>query len=110
MGEADLFYKYTGWRIFSLRDKASRSITAGVSHVRSFILSEDGTRRLHIDKDCVGIIEDLESYRYPEQKEFKDLKELPIKDGHSDHGCDALRYGIVSHFPIKNQKIKIGAR
>ena len=110
MGEADLFYKYTGWRIHALRDKASRSITGGISHVRSFILSQEGTRRLHIDRSCIGIVEDLESYRYPEEKEFKDLKELPIKDGHSDHGCDALRYFCVSHFPIKNHKIKIGAR
>ena len=64
-GEADIFYQNTGWRVFAIRDKASRSIASGVSHVRNFILSSDGTRRLHIDKKCTGLIEDMEGYAYP---------------------------------------------
>jgi len=110
MGEAEIFYQMTGQRVFSVRDKASRNINSGVSHVRNFILSQNGTRRLHIDQRCNGIIEDLEGYRYPEEVEGKNLKENPLKDGYFEHGCDALRYGILNHFPIKNHKLRTSKR
>ena len=107
MGEAELFHQATGYRTFALRDKTSRSIASGISHVRNFMCSSDGTRRLHISKRCTGIIQDIESYRYPESKEGADLKELPLKDGYHDHGCDALRYGIINKFPIRYNKIRM---
>ena len=110
MGEAELFYRRTGKRIFSLRDKISRSITAGVSHIRSFIESADGERRLHVDKKCKGITEDLLSYRYAEHKDGTPLKEEPLKDGFHDHGIDALRYFLVSHIPIKQFKYRTVAK
>ena len=106
VGEAHIFRQLLGHQVFSLRDKASRSINSGISHVRNFICSEDGTRRLHIDSSCNGIIEDIEAYRYPESKEGLALKDLPLKDGYSDHGADALRYGIVNKFPIRMNKIR----
>ena len=87
IGEAEIFYQMTGHRVYSVRDKASTNINSGISHVRNFILSANGTRRFHISDRCPGIIEDIESYRYPESKNGKELK-----DGTSDHGCDALRY------------------
>ena len=65
---------------------------------------------MHISHKCKGIIEDLESYRYPESKEGHDLKESPLKDGYHDHGCDSLRYGIINKFPIRQHKLKIGDR
>ena len=52
-----------------------------------------------------GMAEDLESYRYPEAIEGKDLKPEPLKDGYHDHGCDQLRYFFINHFPIKNREI-----
>ena len=100
----------TGLRIFALRDKASRSINSGISHARSFIKTGSGISRLHIDQNCTGIIEDLESYRYPDSKEGKELKDTPLKDGVHDHGCDALRYGIINKFPIRNFKIRTDKR
>ena len=109
-GEAEIFYQMTGYRVYSVRDKASRNINSGISHVRNFILSADGTRRLHISDRCQGIIEDIESYRYPESKDGKELKEAPLKDGISDHGCDALRYFFTNKFPIKNSNIRTHKR
>tara|TARA_Y100000593_G_scaffold93587_1_gene189039 strand:- start:3903 stop:5240 length:1338 start_codon:yes stop_codon:yes gene_type:complete len=106
MGEAELFYRLTGKRIFALRDKVSRSISSGISHIRSFVEAADGTRRLHVDRKCKGIIEDLLSYRYAEHKDGTPLKEEPIKDGVHDHGIDALRYFMVSHIPIKRYKYR----
>ena len=110
MGEAEIFHQMTGYRVYSVRDKASRNINSGISHVRNFILSADGTRRLHISEKCPGIIEDIESYRYPDTKDGKELKEAPLKDGTSDHGCDALRYFFINKFPIKNSKIRTRKR
>tara|TARA_R100001594_G_C4052823_1_gene265312 strand:- start:4949 stop:6337 length:1389 start_codon:yes stop_codon:yes gene_type:complete len=106
VGEADLFRQHTGHRIHSIRDKASRSIISGISHVRNFICNVNDDRRLHIDKKCSGIIADIESYRYPDDRENRDLKDLPLKDGVHDHGCDALRYLIVNLFPIKNFQLR----
>ena len=106
VGEAELFYQATGLRIFALRDKASRSIASGISHVRNFICSTNGDRRIHIDRKCKGIIQDIETYRYHDEKEGHDLKEIPIKDGISDHGMDAFRYFFVNHFPIKQYKYR----
>ena len=105
IGEIDLFYKATGWRVFALRDKASRSINSGISHVRNFVRAKDGTRRLFVTPKCKGLIEDFESYRYPEHKENRPLTNLPLKDGHSDHSLDALRYGVVNRFPIRQYSL-----
>jgi len=110
MGEAEIFHQMTGYRVYSVRDKASRNVNSGVSHVRNFILSQDGTRRLHVDERCLGIIEDFEGYRYPDEAEGKDLKESPLKDGLHDHGMDAIRYGILNRFPIRNHKLRTDKR
>ena len=106
MGEAELFRQATGLHVFALRDKTSRSIASGISHVRNFICNVNRDRRLHINKKCKGIIQDIESYRYHDDKEGHDLKEIPIKDGLSDHGMDALRYFLVNQFPIKQYKYR----
>ena len=106
MGEAELFYQATKLKLFALRDKTSRSIASGISHVRNFICNVEGTRRLHIHNKCKGIIQDIESYRYHDEKEGHDLKEIPVKDGISDHGMDAMRYFFVNQFPIKQYKYR----
>ena len=110
VGEAELFYQATGLRVWSLRDKPSRSIASGVSHVRGYIKSANGTRRLHINNNCVGLIEDLESYRYPERNDGQPLKDAPLKDGYSEHGADCLRYGVINRFPIRKYKYRTAKR
>ena len=106
MGEAELFKQATGLHVFALRDKTSRSIASGISHVRNFLLNVNGDHRLHIHKKCTNIINDFESYRYHDEKEGHDLKEIPMKDGLHDHGMDALRYFLVNQFPIKQYKYR----
>ena len=66
----------TGKRVFCLRDKTSRSISAGIDHVRGFIKKTSGENKLFINRKCSGIIQDLEGYRYPEDKEVKQLREV----------------------------------
>ena len=53
---------------------------------------------------------DLENYRSPEAKEGQHLKQEPLKDGYSDHGCDMIRYFFINQFPIKQREFKVRAR
>lgn len=89
------------------RDRASRVISTGIDHMRSFFENAEGFNRIHIHKKCTGLISDLKSYRYELDKDNKPLKENPLKDGVSDHGIDSLRYLLVCHYPIKNQKLRV---
>ena len=105
LGDIEIFRR-NGVHIRTIRDKVSRKITSGVEHTRSFIESGAGIRRLHLNEKCKGLMEDLESYRYPEHLEGRDLKPEPLKDGYCDHGCDALRYLLLNLFPIKQRKFR----
>ena len=109
MGDIEIFRKH-GIIINTKRDKVSRSIASGVSHVRGFIENAQNERFFHIDKKCVGAMEDLENYRYPEAKEGQDLKSEPLKDGYHDHSCDMIRYFFINRFPIKQREFKVRTR
>ncbi len=79
--------------------EVSKDIEAGVQAVRE--LFKQG--RLHIHKDCVNLISELESYRYPDPKTVsmlteKNKPEVPLKL--NDHACDALRYPLYMQQPI----------
>lgn len=109
LGDTEIFRKF-GIHIRSVRDRVSRDIASGISHVRSFIENANGERFIHLDKKCLGLAEDFENYRYPEHKEGTDLKQLPIKDGYHDHGMDAVRYFFTNRFPIRQQGIILGKK
>ena len=105
MGDIELFRR-NGIRVQYKRDKVSRSISSSVTYVRGFFESADGLRRVHVNKDCVGIIEDFSNYRFPEALDGRQLKNEPVKDGYNEHGNDAFRYFITNRFPMKNQKLQ----
>ena len=109
LGDIEIFRR-KGIKIFTKRDKVSRSIASGVSHVRGFVENAQNERFLHVDEKCTGIMMDLENYRYPEPKEGSDLKPEPVKDGYHDHGCDMIRYFFINQFPIKNREFKVRTR
>ena len=109
LGDIEIFRK-KGINVNTKRDRVSKSIASGISHVRSYIENAEGQRFLHINKKCKGIMVDLENYRYPEAKEGQDLKPEPLKDGFHDHGCDMLRYFFINRFPIKNREFKVRTR
>lgn len=68
--------------------EVSKDIVAGIQTVRD--LFKQG--RLFIHKDCVNLINELETYHYPESTPDKNEKELPEKS--NDHAVDALRYAL----------------
>ena len=105
LGDIELFRR-SGIRVHYKRDKMSRNINSSVSYTRGFFESADGIRRVHVDKNCTGIIEDFQNYRFPESLSGKQLKNDPVKDGYNEHGNDAFRYFITNRFPMKNQKLQ----
>jgi len=105
-GDIELFRR-SGMPIISNLSPKSRNIVSGVSHVRGFFESADGTRRVHVDRKQVDVIEDFEEYRYAEAKENQALKEEPLKDGYHDHGNDAFRYFIINRFPMQRTTMRI---
>ena len=50
---------------------------------------------------CKNLIQEMEAYRYPEEKPERNPSELPMKD--DDHGPDALRY-LVLHLKYGVEK------
>ena len=109
LGDIEIFRR-KGIKVNTKRDKVSKSIASGISHVRGFIENAENQRFLHIDEKCTEIMKDLENYRYPEPKEGGDLKPEPLKDGYHDHGCDMIRYFFINQFPIKNREFKVRTR
>lgn len=69
--------------------KGQDSIKSGIEKVRE--LFKQG--RLHIHASCANLIYELETYAYPERKEFHPEPEAPIKE--TDHALDALRYLVM---------------
>ena len=73
--------------------KGKDSIESGIQRVREMLL----TGRLHINKRCINLISEFESYIYDDKKEELNQKEKPIKS--NDHALDALRYVVMMRKP-----------
>ncbi len=68
--------------------EVSKEIEAGISCVQDIIKQD----RLHVHVSCVNLIQEFETYSYPDKKPDKNEPELPIKE--NDHAMDELRYVI----------------
>lgn len=68
--------------------EVSKDIEAGLNAVRELFKNN----RLFIHSSCTHLIDELESYRYPDKKGNRNEPEIPIKE--DDHACDALRYAL----------------
>jgi len=94
-----------GWRTLTPRGFVERYIPTGVEVVRARLLGVNGEARLFFHprlRETLGnrgIIQCLQGYAYPEAKDGRPVTDQPVKDGRTDHGCDALRYGLVCHYP-----------
>lgn len=71
--------------------KGKGSVEAGIDKVREMFK----TNRLKISLHCKNLIEELESYRYPNRRPGHNEPEAPVKE--DDHALDALRYAIVTN-------------
>lgn len=75
--------------------EVSKDIEKGIDSVRELFRQ----RRLHIHKDCINTIAELETYRYPDKKENHNDPEVPVKE--KDHAMDALRYALHMNAPAE---------
>ena len=102
IGDIEIFKK-KGIRVDFRRDKVSRNIPNGISHMRTWFEDAAGNPHFFVDSKCKRFISSFENYRYPEKKKDQRLKEEPLKDGLNDHACDATRYLFVNLFPIRSR-------
>lgn len=103
VSDIEIFKRY-GIRCDFRRDKVSRNIPNGVSHMRTWFEDAAGNSHFFIDPKCKKAIQSYENYRYPEKKADQRLKEEPLKDGVFDHSNDATRYFFCNLFPIKSRQ------
>jgi len=96
-------FRKQGLRVDSRKDRISRNIANGISHVRSWFEDAGGKTHFYCDPRCDKFIMSYENYRYPEKKKDQKLKEEPLKDGVTDHSNDATRYFFCNLFPIKSR-------
>lgn len=80
-------------------NKGKGSVSTGIDKVRELFKQN----RLFIHKDCVNLISELETYRYPDKKEGRNDDENPVKE--NDHALDALRYVLSMdyHNPVTEE-------
>lgn len=77
-------------------DNSRLGSNSGISKLKSLFR----TNHVYIDKSCVNLIKQLESYRYEKDKNSKNYTEEPVKK--DDHAVDALRY-LVSEYDPNHQ-------
>lgn len=79
--------------------KNKDSIKSGIQTIRELFKAN----RLKINKKCINLINELETYSYPEEDPKQ--KELPIKE--HDHLCDSVRYALHTNEKARPQAAKI---
>ena len=74
--------------------KNKDSIKNGINKIRALFLQN----KIHIHASCTNLINELETYSYPEGKVGRNDEENPVKE--HDHALDALRYMIFMDEPV----------
>ena len=87
---AAVFRVYLKERGTPVRDAQAKPVHAGITLTRDVLAS----RKLLISERCPELIKEMHLYAWDENK-----PDVPIKK--NDHGCDALRYGVMAHFRRK---------
>ena len=86
-------------------DPRLRHIPTGVARVAARLRPAKGRPTLYFARSLRSgpwassprsILRALTTYRYPEQKDGRPVSDIPIKDGVSDHACDAVRYYVTN--------------
>jgi PBSX family phage terminase large subunit len=71
--------------------KNKDSIQNGINRIRELL--KRGKLKIH--KDCTALINEFETYAYPEKRPNQNEYENPIKE--NDHALDALRYALSTN-------------
>jgi len=79
--------------------KNKDSIKNGINRIRALFLQN----KIHIHASCQNLINELETYAYPESKIGRNEEENPVKE--NDHALDALRYMLYMDEPINVREV-----
>lgn len=83
-------------------DKISKSIAAGIDHIRKFVCNAEEEVSLYVDSSCKELIKNFEGYVYAQDNKGTP-KDTPLKDNINDHGIDCLRYLMVWKYPLRKR-------
>lgn len=75
--------------------EVSKDKVAGIDKVRELFKQ----RRIVIHPRCVNLINELETYHYPESKGEGNEKEEPVKE--NDHLMDSIRYALYNYNDVR---------
>lgn len=75
--------------------QVDKDMFAGISTVKSYLKTSDGSTRLFIFKNCVNLIREIKNYWWGDG-------DLPIKK--DDHALDELRYYLMTK-PLNKEKV-----
>lgn len=75
--------------------QVDKDMFAGISSVKSYLKTADGSTRLFIFKNCVNLIREIKNYWWGDG-------DLPIKK--DDHALDELRYYLMTK-PLNKEKV-----
>jgi len=77
--------------------KGKDSVMSGINKVRELLKQN----RLKIHRSCQNLINEFETYSYPDKQSGHNEQENPIKE--HDHALDALRYVLMTDSPTVKQ-------
>ncbi len=81
-------------------------IVDGIIRHRTFLVDPMSLApRIFHDPKCVGTINEYGLYRYPEAKENRDERELPIDA--NNHSMKAIAYGLWNHFGYVDRIVRV---
>lgn len=75
--------------------EVSKDKVAGIDKVRELFKQ----RRIVIHPRCINLINELETYHYPESKGEGNEKEEPVKE--NDHLMDSIRYALYNYNDVR---------
>jgi len=82
--------------------KNKDSVKTGINLIRELFKQN----RLKIHSNCINLINELETYSYPNKRDLHNEDENPIKE--HDHAIDALRYAIMTNYqPAGNLRVQM---
>ena len=90
---AATFKVYLQQRGMAIYNAKSKPVFAGIDLTASVLKR----RQLRISNECPSLIAEMDNYAWDANK-----PDTPIK--RDDHGCDALRYGVMAYFEAFNPR------
>ncbi len=97
LGDVDVFQQHGLSPISWADDYPWRFVPYGVELVDGLLENSLGETRLYVSRELerggpTGIKASFENYHYPEPRDGQPLRDVPVKDGITEHAMDTVRY------------------